>query len=438
MSDKKKTRKIKTYCNTTLVFTDFIYLAPNGNDKTGDGSYDKPYKTIKHSISKVDNNNTAIVFKEGKYNENPYSLSEISGNLCNGVANDYYVTNKGTHDTRYYYCQDNKDKKALFYNQNYKITFIGENNNVEIYSRFNEEYSTLIYQGKQNTMEFYGLKFFVDCNTSYYCDNNIFISTCMNGQLVNIYNCVFKYIKNYNNIRGIFESGDSSASSIKAYNCIFDLGDVYNAFSGTRHRTYKKRTEWYGSTYNDNQTNYDNNELQNVKSKLIAINCIFKNIDNWGDCNGYENGAFIECSNCIIPNLPSYGNAKIDKYSLKSDVNFDNDFYPGNSDIWINTGVDSIKDPDNKISSIGVYGGPYSWEPKVRYNAANIMMESFLKQIDKNKSNEFKFTIQPHKNFNYIHSEEMFNGEYIETNNIKYDYLLDKREWDSTQYIELL
>ncbi|OWT33334.1 hypothetical protein BGI41_02970 [Methanobrevibacter sp. 87.7] len=78
------------------VFTSsdsFIFVSDVGNDKTGDGSNQNPYKTIQYALSKVSNVKNSIFIKKGKYNENNLEISknvtiigeDIDSTIINGT-----------------------------------------------------------------------------------------------------------------------------------------------------------------------------------------------------------------------------------------------------------------------------------------------------------------------------------------------------------------
>jgi hypothetical protein len=419
------TRQTFRYNNTELVFTHSIYVSPTGNDSTGNGTKNKPYKTIQFATNKVVNDTTAIILLPGTYNENPY----VNTSATDGTA--YYYNGNVR---RYAKVSMNK---GLFMSTTYKTNFLGYPNQTFVNVVFNQPNCSVVMAGRTKPVYMYGITVNVNCSQATAVDSNCFIGALPDSQGAYMYNCIFKYVQTFANKRGIMHSV-YNASAYYAYNCIFDMGDITNAYSGNRHTTMYESDiasdyyhSWWGNWYvmSDAADPSEN-------SQLNAYNSIFLNIQNWLAEYSGTNGAVIACTNCIIPNTANYYNVTLTN-CIKDDAKLDDNFHQIQSTIWKNSGVSTIMNADNTVSNIGVYGGIYQWN-ELLSEQATIMMDNFQAVVNKGSSINYGFTISPPTTRSVEKYDDIFSGNFIDSNNLKYSYLLDKRAWSKLNRVEFL
>lgn len=423
--------------NSELVFTHSIYVSPNGSDINGNGTSDSPYNTIQYASSKVTNDTTVVVLLPGIYNENPFNNDAL--NKESSIYMNVSTSNGGY----------NKRKcapgivNALFTSSAYTMTFVGYNNQTIINSIFTQKNSAIVAAGPNKSVNVYNMVINVECKVNA-VDSNVFIAGGSEMKASNTYNCCFNYINNFTYDRGVFHTGYNSATCY-AYNCIFNMGDVANAYSGARHSSmyaqYDTINTYYGQHSWGSWVSMNFPAESQIKSPLNANNCIFINLQNWNGIRQSSTdytGAFIVANNCIYPNISSnfYGNLTAVN-SIKDDMKLDEDYYPLQTLAWKNTGVASIKDIDTNQSSIGLYGGPYSWQKIVSLPAV-INIEEYYKSINKNENDTYNFSIIPPDSIDVLKLDEIFSGNFLDDSSICYSQLIDKQTWASMKRIEIL
>lgn len=376
--------------NEELIFNDIIYIDKNGDDLHGNGKKDSPFFTIKKALETVKQDNTAIIINPGEYNWR---------------VNDY----------------ENNDKFSLFTSLNNSVNFIGYNDKTVINTKFNKPNCNLIKCGKSN-LNIYNLVVKVDCeyngenkiSNNFICGNDNKIENIK----TNIYNCVLQF-KASQNCKGLFYNNKDGNCNM--YNCLIDFGEVINSWSG----------------YKDPQPGPEIKEDEKIKNRLKLYNCLIKNIYDWRSNTGGTDTPYIDCINCIKGNDNCYNehDTMTNKNIKIEDIVVDDRYYPVNTEIWKNFSID-IKNSDNTLGNVGVYGGRYQWD-NIEIKKSDIKIETVNKIIDKKEDYTFKFSISPAYINNCI-EQEMANQISNDVNkNIFYNYLFIKTDWKNVNEINL-
>ncbi len=365
--------------NSELKFSDIIYISPKGNDILGNGTEKNPYITIKKALSMVTKDNTAIVLKEGEYNER---LKD--------------------------YGKNSQIKNCLFTTIDYSVTFLGEGNKTIINTEMTAANSYIVKAGTKN-LAIYGIT--VNIGVDYAGDNAsnyIFAGDVNDSSSVDIYNCVFKFLDSQNKT-GLYYA---NYGIINAYNSIFIMANDINSFAGYRLNS----------------------------AKLTMTNCIVRELANWNSFNSGSVTPYIDIENCIINNdklwnangtMTQRGN-NIIFYTI-----FDNKYYPINTIDWKNGGKTDIKNPDNSISNIGVYGGNYRWSD-YESTDTNITINKVNDTIEKGTDYDFYFKIDQTFVTNKLEINNAGIESFNDNQNITYLYNYDKIVWKCINSFEIL
>jgi hypothetical protein len=347
----------------------------------GDGTELNPFKTIKKAVSAVTIDNSAIVIKEGTYNERLNSYKNNTTSVVN----------------------------CLFSANTYKISFIGQGYKTVINTEFNQTGSFIAAVGKSDC-NIYNLIVNVTCN--YAGDNvsNCFVAGNDTYNLnLNLFNCSFNFIPSTNQV-GIYY--DNTKGKVSAINCNFSLGSDNNSWTGNCVGT----------------------------SIFTAINCIFKNIYDWRSFGGGNKPPHLSLTNCIKNNnnfWNTYNTMTDGGGNIIFDVISNINIYPTNTDLWKKSGLASIKNKDNSVSNIGPYGGIYQWDDSCMIGAT-ITIPNITNIINKGEQCKFNFSISPA----YIKNYTIVNSSLIRSFNdnltVTYLYNINMNTWNYINKIEIL
>ena len=185
-TDVHATESIKIN-NTVLNFNNIIYVDMNGNDETGDGSIENPFRSVDVAINKAEHGDCVFI-KAGKYRLKSMEINVYHEAGIYGQGKNLYIIGEGRETILEYHGKDSKRRDgALFGSMNDESKVI--NLSLDFYPGKSANYSNAIFTACRGEFHNIYIEMKGPITASYVYYNNA------PQDKPSIYNSVFKFSK---------------------------------------------------------------------------------------------------------------------------------------------------------------------------------------------------------------------------------------------------